>query len=256
MKAELYKYKKRKIYLLSVMLLIIPVLLAMNSIFASDPYESERQSLLYWCSNAIFMTSIMYVLPVIFSYASCINLSDEMDNQFIGMLSQRCGKKTVYRNKALAAIIVTSLLFLFEAAGCAAVYYLTYFSGGAYISGCILGQGYNIQAVTFIAEMFLAYCILIPLAANGISTYITGKNRTAILFLVLVFIGRMFPSNPVFNHIVPFNILGVSWQMGTGTGGYDLWQSLLSLGNMILVTLVIGLFCYFLGKIRICRLNL
>ena len=45
LKAELYKYKKRRIYGLAIILLIIPILLALNSIFLTDPYAAKDQSM-------------------------------------------------------------------------------------------------------------------------------------------------------------------------------------------------------------------
>ena len=85
--------------MLSIPLLIIPILLALNSIFLTDPYAAEEQSLLYWASIAVFMNSMMYVVPIIFSYASGLNLSEEIENRFFGVLSQRCDKVSVYRTK-------------------------------------------------------------------------------------------------------------------------------------------------------------
>ena len=104
--------------------------------------------------------------------------------------------------------------------------------------------------------MFLFYCILIPLIINGISTYITDKNKLIISFIIVIFIGRIFPSNNFFNRIVPWNILREFSQIKTGAGGNNLFQSLFSLGNCILVVLLIGLICYLIGKRRIQRINL
>lgn len=255
-RAELYKYKKRKVYMLAIPLLVIPILLALNSIFLTDPYATSNQSLLYWLGIAIFMNSMMYVVPIVFSYISGQNLSEEIENRFFGVISQRCNKISVYRTKMFAAIIVAIRLFLMEIAGCIIIYYLTYFLGGVDLTGKILGQGYNIEAFSFIIEMFLFYCILIPVAVSGISTYITNKNKLIISFIIIIFIGRIIPSNPVFNHVIPWNILREFSQIETGVGGNNLWQSLFSIGNALLITLVIGLFCYFLGKSRIRRINL
>ena len=79
--------------------------------------------------------------------------------------------------------------------GSIVIYYLTYIAGGADLTGKVLGIGYNIEVVAFIVEMFLFYCILIPLIINGISTYITDKNKLIISFIIVIFIGRIFPSN-------------------------------------------------------------
>lgn len=255
-RAELYKYKKRKVYMLSIPLLIIPVLLALNSIFLTDPYATRNQSLLYWSGIAIFMNSMMYVVPIIFSYVSGLNLSEEIENRFFGVINQRCNKVTVYRSKMFATIIVTTRLFLMEIVGCIIIYYLTYFLGGVDLTGRILGEGYNIEAFSFIVEMFLFYCILIPVAISGISTYITDKNKLIISFVIVIFIGRIIPSNTIFNYIIPWNILRKFSQIETGAGGNNLGQSLFSIGNSLLVTLVVGLTCYFLGKNRIRRINL
>lgn len=256
LRAELYKYKKRNVYMLSVLLLIIPILLALNSIFLTDPYAAKSQSLLYWVSIAVFMNSMMYVVPILFSYVSGLNLSEEIENRFFGVISQRCNKITVYRTKMLAAVIVTIRLFLMELMGCIIIYYLTYFLGGVDLTGKILGQGYNMEAFAFIVEMFLFYCILIPVTISGISTYITEKNKLIISFVIIVFIGRIIPNNNIFNHIIPWNILREFSQIETGAGGNNLEQSLLSIGNALVVTLIIGLICYFLGKSRIRRINL
>jgi hypothetical protein len=255
-RAELYKYKKRRIYMLSIPLLIIPILLALNSIFLTDPYAAEEQSLLYWASIAVFMNSMMYVVPIIFSYASGLNLSEEIENRFFGVLSQRCDKVSVYRTKMLAAMIIAIRFFLIELAGCTIIYYVTYFLGGVDLTGKILGQGYNIEALAFIVEMFLFYCILIPMAISGISTYVTDKNKLIISFVIVIFVGRIIPGNDVSNHIVPWNILKEFSQIETGAGGNNLGQSLLSIGNSLLVTLVIGVTCYWLGRNRIRRINL
>ena len=256
LKAELYKYKKRRIYGLAIILLIIPILLALNSIFLTDPYAAKDQSMLYWCSIAIFMNSMMYVTPIVFSYVSGINLSEEIENHFFGITSQKCDKVIVYRTKVLATIIIASKIFFVEMVGSIAIYYLTYIAGGADLTGKVLGIGYNIEVVAFIVEMFLFYCILIPLIINGMSTYITDKNKLIISFIIVIFIGRIFPSNNFFNRIVPWNILREFSQIETGAGGNNLFQSLFSLGNCILVVLLIGLICYLIGKRRIQRINL
>lgn len=255
-RAELYKYRKRKIYVLASMLLIVPVLLALNSIFLTDPYATEKQSLLYWCSMALFMNNIMYIVPIIFSYICGINLSEEIENHFFGMTSQRCNKIVVYKTKTLAAIIVLVQLFLLEMAGCVIIYYLTYIAGGVDLTGKICGLGYTSETIVFIIDMFLFYCILIPLIINGISTFITDKNKLIISFVIIIFIGRIIPSNNFLNHIVPWNILREFSQIETGYGGNNLYHSLLSVGNSMLVTSVIGLTCYFIGKSRIRRINL
>lgn len=194
-RAELYKYKKRKIYILSILLLIVPTLLALNSIFLTDPYAAKDQSLLYWSSIAVFMNSMMYVVPVIFSYVSGLNLSEEIENRFFGVISQRCNKAMVYNAKTAAAVIVAARLFLIEMAGCIVIYYVTYFFGGVDLTGEILGEGYNVEAAAFIIEMFLFYCVLIPVSISGISTYITDKNKLMISFVSIIFIGRIIPGN-------------------------------------------------------------
>lgn len=77
-----------------------------------------------------------------------------------------------------------------------------------------------------------------------------------ISFVFIIFIGRIIPGNRIFNHIIPWNILREFSQIETGIGGNNLGQSFVSEGNSLLVTLVLGLTCYFLGKIRIRRINL
>ena len=186
-KAELYKYKKRKIYALSILLLIIPILLALNSIFLTDPYAAKDQSLLYWGSIAVFMNRMMYVVPITFSYVSGLNLSEEIENQFLGVICQRCNKITVYRTKMLATVIVATRLFLIEIAGCSVIYYLTYLLGGVDLTGKIFGEGYNIEAFAFIVEMYIFYCVLIPVTISGISTYITDKNKLIISSVIVIF---------------------------------------------------------------------
>ena len=255
-RAELYKYRKRKIYVLTFILLIIPILLALNSIFLTDPYAAEKQSLLYWCSMAIFMNSMMYVVPIAFSYTSGINLSEEIENHFFGMTSQRCNKVIGYRTKTFATIAIAVQLFLIEMAGCIIIYYLTYIAGGIDLTGSICGLGYTTETIVFIIEMFLFYCVLIPLIINGVSAYIINKNKLIISFVIVIFIGRIIPNNGIFRYIIPWNILREFSKIETGFGGNSLYHSLFSLGNSILVTLVIGLTCYFLGKNKICRINL
>lgn len=81
------------------------------------------------------MNSMMYVVPIIFSYTSGLNLSEEIENRFFGVLSQRCDKVSVYRTKILAAMIIAMRFFLIELAGCIVIYYITYFLGGADLTG-------------------------------------------------------------------------------------------------------------------------
>lgn len=255
-RAELYKYKKRKIYILSILLLIIPIFLALNSIFLTDPYAPKDQSLLYWISIAIFMNCIMYVTPIIFSYLSVLNLSEEIENQFLGIICQRCNKKSVYRDKISASIIVATRLFLIEIIGCIIIYYLTYLMGGANLSGKVLGSGYNIESFAFVIEMFLFYCILIPMIIGAMCTYITDKNKLIISFVIVIFIERMIPGDYISNHIIPWNILKIFSQIETGIGGNSLEYSLLSIGNALVVVLLVGVMFYSLGKKRICKMNL
>lgn len=242
--------------MLSIPLLIIPILLALNSIFLTDPYATPNQSLLYWVGIAIFMNSMIYVVPIIFSYVSGQNLSEEIENRFFGVISQRCNKITVYKAKMFATIIIAIRLFLIELMGCIVIYYLTYFLGGVDLTGKIFGQGYNIEAVSFIVEMFIFYCILIPVTISGISTYITDKNKLIISFVIIIFVGRIIPSNNIFNHIIPWNILREFSQIETGAGGNNLAHSLFSIGNALVIALVIGLTSYFLGRNKIRRINL
>ena len=104
--------------------------------------------------------------------------------------------------------------------------------------------------------MFIFYCILIPVTISGISTYITDKNKLIISFVIIIFVGRIIPSNNIFNHIIPWNILREFSQIETGAGGNNLAHSLFSIGNALVIALVIGLTSYFLGRNKIRRINL
>ena len=75
------------------------------------------------------MNSMMYVTPIVFSYVSGINLSEEIENHFLGITSQKCDKVIVYRTKVLATIIIASKIFFVEMVGSIAIYYLTYIAG-------------------------------------------------------------------------------------------------------------------------------
>jgi hypothetical protein len=255
-RAELYKYKKRKIYMLAIPLLVIPGLLALNSIFFTDPYAEQGQSLLYWLSIAIFTNGLMYVLPIIFSYVSGSNLSEEIENGFFGTLSQRKCKVTVYQTKVLASIIIAVRLFLLEVAGCITIYYAAYIAGGINLTGEIWGKGYSVEEIGFLLDMVMFFCILIPLIINGISPYIVDKNKLIISFVIIIFMERIIPSGTVFDFIVPWNILRKFSQIETGAGGNDIGKTLFSVGNSILVTLIIGFVFYFIGKRKLCKMNL
>lgn len=256
-KAELFKYRKRKIYIIIIGLLIVPVLYAFASVLKTNPFAQSDQSLCYWLGNVMLMNSIMYVTPIIFAYVSCLNLASEIENQHLGMLVQRVGdRKRVYKNKVASNIIVLTLIFILQIIGCTVIYYIAYILGAIDVTGTVWGAGYNLEGIVLLMEVYVFYCLLLPFIINGLSLIITSNSKIMILFIIIIFMTRMLPSNVFTSHVMPWNILKQMSITDTTPGGNDLTMSFFNLLNAGIISCCIGSVFYQIGKVRIRKIIL
>jgi len=257
LRAELYKYRKQNTYAITVGLLIMPIFYALTSVLNTNPFAQNNQSLCYWLGNVMLLNSMMYASPIICAYISCQNLADEIENRHLSLIVQRVGDRIkVYRNKVISNIIVLTQIYVLFIIGCTIIYFLAYNLGADDITGTIWGQGYNIEGVVMLMEFYVFYCLLIPLIINGLSIIIMGNSKIIILFIIIIFMTRMFPSNDFINHFIPWNILKQMSIIDTTSGGNDLRMSILSLINVIVISGCLGSVFYCLGKKSIKKMNL
>jgi|GEM_PF-1312369 len=255
--AELYKYRKQNSYAITVGLFIIPIFYALASVFNTNPFAQNNQSLCYWLGNVMLLNSMMYASPIICAYISCQNLANEIENQHLSLIVQRLGDRIkVYKNKVISNIIVLTQIYVLFIIGCTIIYFVAYNLGASDITGTIWGLGYNIESVVMLMEFYVFYCLLIPLIINGISIIITGNSKIIILFIIIIFMTRMFPDNGLTSHLMPWNILKQMSIIDTTSGGNDLRMSVLSLTNVIVISGCIGCAFYFVGKKAIKKKNL
>ena len=257
LRAELYKYRKQNTYAITVGLLIMPIFYALTSVLNTNPFAQNNQSLCYWLGNVMLLNSMMYASPIICAYISCQNLADEIENRHLSLIVQRVGDRIkVYKNKVISNIIVLTQIYVLFIIGCTIIYFLAYNLGADDITGTIWGQGYNIEGVVMLIEFYVFYCLLIPLIINGLSIIIMGNSKIIILFIIIIFMTRMFPSNDFINHFIPWNILKQMSIIDTTSGGNDLRMSILSLINVIVISGCLGSVFYCLGKKSIKKMNL
>ena len=257
LRAELYKYRKQNTYAITVGLLIMPIFYALTSVLNTNPFAQNNQSLCYWLGNVMLLNSMMYASPIICAYISCQNLADEIENRHLSLIVQRVGDRIkVYKNKVISNIIVLTQIYVLFIIGCTIIYFLAYNLGADDITGTIWGQGYNIEGVVMLMEFYVFYCLLIPLIINGLSIIIIGNSKIIILFIIIIFMTRMFPSNDFINHFIPWNILKQMSIIDTTSGGNDLRMSILSLTNVIVISGCLGSVFYCLGKKSIKKMNL
>ena len=257
LRAELYKYRKQNTYAITVGLLIMPIFYALTSVLNTNPFAQNNQSLCYWLGNVMLLNSMMYASPIICAYISCQNLADEIENRHLSLIVQRVGDRIkVYKNKVISNIIVLTQIYVLFIIGCTIIYFLAYNLGADDITGTIWGQGYNIEGVVMLMEFYVFYCLLIPLIINGLSIIIIGNSKIIILFIIIIFMTRMFPSNDFINHFIPWNILKQMSIIDTTSGGNDLRMSVLSLINVIVISGCLGSVFYCLGKKFIKKMNL
>lgn len=256
-KAELFKYKKRKVYLLCILLFMVHVLMALSNIFSTNLYAEEGQSLLYWLDMTFLMNSMLYISPVIFAAVSSLNMLEEKENHFLGMLVQRKSKEYVYHVKIIANMIVLMSMFFIEMSGGIFIYYCACFfgDGKTNLAGSLFGRGYNVEGIVFLIEYFIFYCVLIPLMINGIGSFVKGKSKLILSFISVIFMSRMISSEGIFRVILPWNILKEFSIIETGFGGNDIRWSCISLFHAVLVTLVLGGICYLAGKYKLKKSN-
>ena len=256
-RAELYKYRKQNTYAITVGLFITPFFYALASVFNTNPFAQNNQSLCYWLGNVTLLNSMMYASPIICAYISCQNLANEIENQHLCLIVQRFGDRIkVYKNKVISNIIVLTQIYVLIIMGCTIIYFAAYNLGAGDITGTIWGQGYNTEGVVMLMEFYVFYCLLIPLIINGLSTIIMGNSKIIILFIIIIFMTRMFPGNGFTNHIMPWNILRQMSIIDTTSGGNDLRMSVLSLANVIVISGCLGSVFYCLGKKSIKKMNL
>lgn len=256
-KAELFKYNKKKVYLFCILLLMVHVLMAISNVFSTNLYAEAGQSLLYWLDMTFLMNSMLYISPIIFCVISSSNMLEEKENHFLGMLVQRKSKEYVFAIKIISNIIVLMGMFLIEVIGGMFIYYGAYFIGGGKtdLAGTLLGKGYNVEGIVFLMEYCIFYCVLIPFIVNGLGMYVKGKSKLILSFIIVIFISRMISSEGIWKVILPWNILKEFSIIETGFGGNDIRWSCISLLNAILITLILGGVCYFAGKCKLKKSN-